>query len=155
MVRRKSPVVEGLEERALLSSLSYSLTTDQPIYQVGQPIKLTFTETNTGKKPVKVEVRPTDFTISQNGVTIWQSDPSNENQSPRPKSLRPGQSVSQTASWDGMWNNPSDSVFGSSQNSLQNIFGAFVVSNPNAKQGLDPTFQITDPNLCRQLWTGR
>jgi hypothetical protein len=145
MVRRKSPVVEGLEERALLSSLSYSLTTDQPVYQVGEPINLTFTEKNTGKKPVKVEVSPTDFTISQNGATIWQSDPSNENQPPRPETLRPGQSVSQTASWDDTWNNPSDSPIGSLQNSSQNIFGVFVVSNPNAPQRLDPTFQITDP----------
>jgi hypothetical protein len=52
MLRRKSPVVEGLEERTLLSSLSYSLTTDESIYQAGQPINMTFSETNTGKQPV-------------------------------------------------------------------------------------------------------
>jgi hypothetical protein len=50
MVRRTSPVLEGLEERTLLAgaqgiSVSYSLTTNQSVYQVGQPIELNFTET--------------------------------------------------------------------------------------------------------------
>ena len=83
MVRRKLPVVEGLEERTLLSSVSYSLTTDQSVYQVGQPIKLKFTETNTSDQPVTVEVSPTDFTISQNSATIWQSDPASRRNSLR------------------------------------------------------------------------
>ena len=43
MVRRTSPVVEALEERTLLTSLSYSLTTNQFVYQVGQPIELSVT----------------------------------------------------------------------------------------------------------------
>ena len=51
-----------------LSSLAYSLTTDQSVYQVGQPIELTFTETNTSDQPVTVEVSPADFTISQNNA---------------------------------------------------------------------------------------
>ena len=145
MVRRTSPVLERLEERALLSSLAFSLTTDQSNYQVGQPIKLTFTEKNTGQHSVTVEVSPTDFTISQNSATIWQSDPSNENQPPKSKTLLPGQTISQTADWDGTWNDPGTSPFGSLQSSAVNVFVAFVVSNPNAPQGLDPTFQITDP----------
>ena len=101
MARRASPVIEGLEERALLSSLAYSLTTDQSVYQVGQPIELTFTETNTGNQPVTVEVSPTDFSVSQNNAVIWQSDPGNAGQPPTSETLLPGQSVSQTASWDG------------------------------------------------------
>jgi hypothetical protein len=75
MVRRASLAVEGLEDRALLSSLAYSLTTDQSVYQVGQPIEMTFTETNTGDQPVTVSVSPTDFSVSQNNAVIWQSDP--------------------------------------------------------------------------------
>ena len=66
MARRTVPHVEGLERRTLLSSISYSLTTDQSVYQVGQPIELTFTETNVSNQPVTVEVSPTDFTVSQN-----------------------------------------------------------------------------------------
>ena len=36
--------------RALLSSLAYSLTTDKSEYAVGQPVQMTFTETNTSIK---------------------------------------------------------------------------------------------------------
>jgi hypothetical protein len=46
MARRASLTVEGLEDQALLSSLACSLTTDQLVYQVGQLIELTFTETS-------------------------------------------------------------------------------------------------------------
>ena len=63
MHRRTSLIVEPMEGRALLSGLTYSLTTDQSIYQVGQPIQITFTETNTGDQPVTVSVSPTDFSV--------------------------------------------------------------------------------------------
>ena len=147
MLRRKSPVVEGLEERTLLSSLSYSLTTDESIYQAGQPINMTFSETNTGNQPVTVDVSPTDFTVSQDqsdGAT-WQSDPANNNQPPTSQTLLPGQSVSQTASWDGMWSPTYNSGDGSWQGAPMNLFGTFVVTNPNAPAGLNATFQITNP----------
>ena len=146
MSRRVSPVVEGLEERALLSSLAYRLTTDQSVYQVGQPIAMTFTETNTGDQPLTVEVSPTDFSVSQNNTVIWQSDPANAGQLPTSETLLPGQSVSQTASWDGTETYTWPSLIGSSPKSSQiNTFGSFVVSNPNAPAGLTATFQITDP----------
>jgi hypothetical protein len=92
---------------------------------------------------VTVEISPTDFTISQNDATIWQSDPANENQPPTSVTLRPGQSVSQSASWDGTYIS-SPSVLGL-QNIPMNIFGDFVVSNPNAPSLLNATFQIPDP----------
>ena len=56
--------VEPLEGRGLLSGLSYSLTTNAATYQVGQPIQMKLTETNTSTQPVAVEVSPSDFTIS-------------------------------------------------------------------------------------------
>jgi hypothetical protein len=142
MARRASPVVEGLEERALLSSLAYSLNTDQSVYQVGQPIEMTFTETNTGDEPLTVEVSPTDFSVSQNNAVIWQSNPANVGQSPTSETLLPGQSVSQTASWHGTY---AYTLPYASPNTQVNAFGNLVVSNLNAPQGLDATFQITDP----------
>jgi hypothetical protein len=145
MVRRTSPVLEGLEERALLSSVSYSLTTNQSVYQVGQPIDMTFTETNTSDQPVTVEVSPTDFTISENDTAIWQSDSSNATQPPTAETLLPGQSVLQTASWDGTV--PSLAV--APAGSPMNVFGTFIVSNPNAPQGLNATFQITNPIVSK------
>jgi hypothetical protein len=145
MVRRASLAVEGLEDRALLSSLAYSLTTDQSVYQVGQPIEMTFTETNTGDQPVTVAVIPTDFSVSQNNAVIWQSDPANADQPPTSETLLPGQSVSQTASWDGTEPYLTPSPGGVSQSTQVNAFGTFVISNPSAPEGLTATFQITDP----------
>ena len=65
MARKIAVSVEDLEGRALLSGISYSLTTDQATYQVGQPIQITFTETNTGDQPVTVSLSPTDFSVSE------------------------------------------------------------------------------------------
>ncbi len=58
MKRRTLLSVDRLEPRSLLSGLAYNLTTDQPSYQVGQPVQFTFTETNTGSAPVRLEVAP-------------------------------------------------------------------------------------------------
>ena len=97
--------VEDLERRTLLSGIVYSLTTDHSVYQAGQPIEIAFTETNTGTQPVTVSLSPTDFTVSKQGVigysSIWESNPENDGQPPTSVTLQPGQSVSQTATWDG------------------------------------------------------
>ena len=143
MVRRRSPLVEELEGRTLLSSLQYSLTNDQSVYQVGQTINLNFTETNTSDQSVTVDISPVDFTISQNGASVWQSDPLNAGQPQTSETLGPGQSVSQTVSWNGTASSSSGSGF--MQPRPINFFGTFVVSNPNAPSGLTATFQITDP----------
>ena len=135
MVRRKSPLVERLEGRRLLSSLQYSLTSDHSVYQVGQSINLNFTETNTSDQPVTVEVIPVDFTVSQDGTAVWQSNPANNGQPPTSETLLPGQSASQAVSWNGTGN------FSSASGGFQrpvpiNFFGTFVVSDPNAPRGL-------------------
>ena len=135
-MRRKRPLsAEFLEGRTLLSSLSYTLTTDQPVYQVGQTIQISFTETNTGKQPVTVDVSPTDFTVSQNSDAIWQSDPGNASKPPTKETLQPGQSVQQTATWDGTTSYAIGGWDGSATWQINN-FGTFSVSNPNGPQGL-------------------
>jgi hypothetical protein len=145
MSRKKTFFVERLECRALLSGITYSITTDQPVYLVGQTIQITFTETNTGDQPVSVDVSSTDFTISRGGNAIWQSDADNSGQPPTSVTLKPGQSLSQSASWDGTTPyslpNPGDPL----QTWSLNQWGTFTVSNPNAPQGDVATFQITDP----------
>lgn len=100
MKRNRFPVVELLESRTLLSSVAYSLTTDRAVYQAGQPILITFTETNTGKQPVTVPVSPADFVVSQGSNTLWQSNPGGGSK-PREETLNPGQSMHQTAIWAG------------------------------------------------------
>jgi hypothetical protein len=143
MRRRRSLVAESLEPRALLSSLSYSLTTDRPVYQVGQPIQFTFRETNIGTQPVTVQVAPGDFTVWTNSSSIWQSNPGVASQPPKTEILKPGQSVSQTAIWHGTTSHAAGPT-GSAILQINN-FGTFTVSNPNSPQGVRATFQITDP----------
>ena len=58
--------------------------------------------------------------------------------------LQPGQSVSQTAIWDGTITEPAYQQ-GNTASYAVNQFGTFQVSNPNAPQGDTATFQITNP----------
>src|SRR5207245_30773 len=108
-----------------LLSIMYSLTTDQTTYAVGQPIQMTFTETNAGDQPVTVSVSPTDFVVSERGGELWQSNPANLGQPPTSVTLQPGQSLSQTATWDETIPLNSYAV---------NQFGAFTASNPGLVQ---------------------
>ncbi len=103
----------------------------------------TFTETNTGDQPVTVSVSPTDFTVSESGSPVWESNPENDGQPPTSVTLQPGQSLTQTATWDGTIMGPGKP--GTSTSEAVNQFGTFQVTNPNAPQGDTATFQITDP----------
>ena len=75
---------------------------------------------------------------------IWDSNPENDGQSPTSVTLQPGQSVSQTATWDGTITETANQQ-GTTTSYAVNQFGTFQVSNPNAPQGDTATFQITDP----------
>ena len=136
--------VEDLERRTLLSGIAYSLTTDQSVYQAGQPIQIAFTETNTGTQPVTVSLSPTDFTVSEQGLDryspVWESNPENDGQPPTSVTLQPGQSVSQTASWDGTVMQTGFQQ-GTATNYAVNQFGTFTVSNPNAPPGIRRRFR--------------
>jgi hypothetical protein len=136
--------VEDLERRSLLSGIAYSLTTDHSVYEAGHPIQITFTETNAGTRPVTVSLSPTDFTVSEHGSPIWESNPQNDGQPPTSATLQPGQSVSQTATWDGKITQTAFQQ-GTTASYAVNPFGTFMVSNPNAPNGDTATFQITDP----------
>ena len=148
MARKFGVSVEDLERRTLLTGITYTLTTDQSVYQVGQPIQIAFTETNTGLQPVTVLVSPTDFTVSQPTPeydgTVWESNPENDGQPPTSVTLQSGQSVSQNATWDGTVTEPAIEP-GTVTSYAVNQFGTFTVSNPNAPQGDTATFQITNP----------
>jgi hypothetical protein len=148
MARKFCVSVEDLERRTLLSGIAYSLTTDHSVYQAGQPIQITFTETDTGTQPVTVSLSPTDFTVSEQSPEfdgpVWESNPENDGQPPTSVTLQPSQSVSQTTTWDGTVTQTA-SQQGSTTSDAVNQFGTFTVSNPNAPQGDTATFQITDP----------
>ena len=48
-----------------------SVTTDQTSYQAGQPVTMTFTETNVGDQPIAVLTGSTEFDITQNGTSSF------------------------------------------------------------------------------------
>ena len=138
--RQRRFALEALENRELLSGLSFSLTTDKPVYDVGQTVTITLTETNTGDQPLTVPVVPTEFTVRGSDGSFWQSNPTNAGQPPTSVTLQPGQSISQSATWDGT--TPS-TLFGS-QYTLTD-WGTFQVSSSTGPQGLTDTFQINSP----------
>jgi len=123
MKRTRIPAVERLEGRALLSAgvrrrdipvappivapanqgVKVVLATDHKVYHQGQPVVMTLTETNTSKQTVTVSLGPsTDgFYVTQNGREVWAS-----NTGPQPlflllKTLKPGESFTLSATWDG------------------------------------------------------
>jgi hypothetical protein len=126
MKRARIAAVEPLESRSLLSAaapavpvraapplvarvdegLKIALTTDQTVYHKGQPIVMTLTETNTSKRSEMVVLGPsTDgFYVTQNGVEVWAS-----NTGPQPlfllvKTIKPGGSLTLSATWNGHTN---------------------------------------------------
>jgi hypothetical protein len=103
MRRQSLPSVESLEGRALLSDITYSVTTDKSSYAPGQPVQLTFTETNVSSQNVNITWGPSldGFEVSHGGVTIWAS---NEGVNPdfvALQTLAPGQSYTLHATWNG------------------------------------------------------
>jgi DNA polymerase IIIc chi subunit len=134
--RRRSPRFDRLEGRALLSGLSYALTTNQSTYEAGQPVKITLTETNTTSQAVQVITGPdTDnFVVSENGVAIWVSEPIGLNLAEL-TTLQPGQSVTDSATWDGVPNEGPSRVLAG---------GSFTVSDPSVYP-LSASFQIDSP----------
>jgi Intracellular proteinase inhibitor len=109
-MRRRRPLnLEPLEGRSLLSGLTAQITTDASVYQVGQPVNLTFTETNTSSKPIKVEEGPSidGFVVTQGGSIVWQSDAGVSAQYIILDTLQPGQSLTLTATWNGEANGAS------------------------------------------------
>ncbi len=158
-MRRRTPVrLEMMEGRQLLSGLSYSLTTDKSAYQAGDTINFTFTETNTSSEAVTVTVLPADFTVTQGQTTIFQSNPPSSSETGTPETLQPGQSVTQTATWNGtqlLLVSPIQPGETGTQTATStgpqpypiaefNVWGSFAVANANAPAATT-AFQIADP----------
>jgi hypothetical protein len=125
MNRSRRVAVEPLEGRALLSArrpvaphaaqvavgslsqdLKIVLSTDHQVYHQGQPVVMTLTETNVTTHAVSVALGPsTDgFYVTQDGREVWAS-----NAGPQPmflllKTIKPGASLTLSATWDGHGN---------------------------------------------------
>ena len=137
MARKIALRVERLEVRALLSNLAYSLTTDKSAYAVGQPVQLTFTETNISKQNVTVDDGPSidGFNVTLDGHTIWKSNSGINPLYIQANTLKPGQSLTETATWNG--ESTADPSIAAT--------GSFVVTNQLAPTSASASFQITSP----------
>ena len=120
----------------IASPLSYTFALDQQSYHVGQPIAIKLTETNAGSRPVKVNVNAPSFTVTNAlGQTVWQYQGSSA--SPTTQTLRPGQSITETATWDDVANvGPTAGT---------DVLGSFNVTSPDAPAGLAPTGYVINP----------
>jgi hypothetical protein len=135
MRRRKAWNIEPLEERSLLSAMAVHITTNQSVYQAGQPVQLTFTETNTSNQAVTVREGPSidGFTVEQGGNVVWKSNAGINPLFILNDVLQPGQSLTLKATWNGVPNTSS-----SSGAVATGIFVAFDQLDPQATV----TFQI-------------
>ncbi len=127
--------LEPLEVRSLLSGLATSLTTDLSTYQPGQPVVMTFKETNTSSTPVAVQAGPSidGFNVTQSGHSVWRSNAGINPLFITMVPLQPGQSLTLTATWDGI---PEG---GSSPST-----GTFVIANQLDPQGPVATVTVKD-----------
>jgi hypothetical protein len=122
MKRSTNPAVETLEGRTLLTApatapvvpgapiiasavqgLVVKLTTDHTVYHLGQPVLMTLTETNTSKHDINIGLGPSvdGFFVTWNGHEVWASNTGPQPQFILLKTLKPGESVTLSATWNG------------------------------------------------------
>jgi hypothetical protein len=143
MERKTSVSVERLETWAVLSGLTYSLTTNQAVYQVGQPVQMSFTETNTSGAPIQVGWGPAVWTVRQNGnVVFWGGV---AYLSIVLVTLQPGQSLTATETWNGEPEGTSSA----------HLTGEFSAGTSNAPAGMSATFQIESSPINVTVTTDR
>ena len=146
MTRRTRLNLEPLEGRSLLSAMAYNLTTNQSTYQPGQPIEMTFQETNESGRTISVEEGPSidGFTVTQDGTAVWHSNAGMNPMFILVKTLQPGQSLTLTATWDGI------PTGGTSP-----VAGQFVITNQLNPTAASATVTISGPSSTSPPSTGQ
>lgn len=119
----------------MLSGLATSLTTDGSSYQVGQPVVMTFQETNTSSTPTTVTDGPSvdGFDVMQAGHVIWRSNGGINPLFIREVPLGPGQSMTLTATWNGV-----------PQGGSSPVSGTFEIVNQLDPHGASATITVGD-----------
>ena len=137
MPRRTRPTVESLEGKALLSDLAFSVATDKPSYVVGQPVQLTFTETNISDHDVFAGYGPSidGFNVTEGGALAWSSNDGINPDFIMAVTLHPGESTVLRATWDGVQNGTSP----------VSPVGVFRVLNQLDRGGASATFTVGAP----------
>ena len=137
---RIRPNVEPLEGRALLSDLAVTVTTDQPSYQVGQPVHITVTETNATNHDVTVAegCGINDFWVTQNSTELWRK--SKDGPQPLcPIFLGGVLHAHQSRSFDALWDGHTDEGPPGTPTGVVEVFGRVNgVSSPPVAIRIDP-----------------
>ena len=97
-----SPPIVALVSQGLVVKLS----TDHQVYRQGQPVVITLTETNTSQHDITVESGPSlgGFFVTHNGRGVWASNAGVQPMFILMRTLEPGQSITQSATWNGQSN---------------------------------------------------
>jgi hypothetical protein len=92
-----APVSQGLVVK---------LSTDHHVYRRGQPVVITLTETNTSQHDITVEPGPSlgGFFVTHNCRRVWASNAGVQPMFILVRTLEPGQSITQSATWNGQSN---------------------------------------------------
>ncbi len=122
MRRSRSLVLESLEGKVLLTAVTTpmvpaplpmispagqglvaKLTADHQVYRRGEPVVITLTETNTSQQAINVEEGPSlnGVFVTHDGRKIWASSTGVQPMFVVLKTLEPGQSFSQSVTWNG------------------------------------------------------
>jgi hypothetical protein len=122
--------------QAPVPGLADRLTSNNSVYQAGQPIQLAFIETNISGHTIKIGDGPSQdgFVVLQDGKIVWRSNAGVTPLYIRLVTLRPGQSLTLTWSWNGVPN-----TGGASTSSVD--LGTFVAFNQQDPAAM-ATFQI-------------
>ena len=125
MRRSRGLVLETLEGKALLAAIAtpvapvsppmiaplsqglvVKLSTDHQVYRRGQPVVMTLTETNTSQHDITVDSGPSidGFFVTHNGRKVWASNAGVQPMFILVRTLAPGQSITQSATWNGQSN---------------------------------------------------
>jgi hypothetical protein len=154
MRRTIRPCLESLEARALLSGVSSatpglvdSLTAVVSRSNSGAQVVMTFTETNVSNQDINVVHGPSDegFIATQGGKTVWTSLEGKIPDFLELQTLKPHQSITLSATWDGR----SDEI-NSAEGWVEGppLSGTFTISNALDQHAA--TANITIP----KAWTG-
>ena len=90
----------------LSQGLAVKLSTDHKVYRQGQPVVMTLTETNTSQHDITVQSGPSlgGFFVTHNGRGVWASNAGVQPMFILIRTLEPGQSITQSATWNGQSN---------------------------------------------------
>jgi hypothetical protein len=106
------------------------------------PIEFAYTITNNSAVGIQFNLAPIDFVVTTPlgttaGATVWESDANASSQPSTPETLQAGQSMTETATWNGLANE--GTLAGA------NVWGSFKVAASGATTAITQGFQITNP----------